>query len=89
MKTVNHSLLIVAMRTLGGGTLILVVAGGFLVSCHRAAPLPQLNIAASPVPRENRPGVELCARRQEGLVQRSQYLYRQDGAGKSAPVSPV
>jgi S1-C subfamily serine protease len=43
------------MRTLGGGTLILVVAGGFLVSCHRAAPLPQLNIADSPVPRENRP----------------------------------
>jgi serine protease Do len=55
MKTVNHSLWIVAMRTLGGGTLILVVAGGFLVSCHRAAPLPQLNIADSPVPRENRP----------------------------------
>jgi S1-C subfamily serine protease len=55
MKTVNHSLWIVGMRTIGGGTLILVVAGGFLVSCHRAAPLPQLNIADSPVPRENRP----------------------------------
>jgi hypothetical protein len=76
------------MRTLGGGTLILVVAGGFLVSCHRAAPLPQLNIADSPVPRENRPELSL-APVQEGLVQRSQYLYRQDGAGKSAPVSPV
>ena len=43
------------MRTLGGGTLILVVAGGSLVSCPRAAPPPQLNIADAPVSRENHP----------------------------------
>ena len=43
------------MSTLGGGTLLLVVGGGSLVSCRRAAPLPELNIADAPVARENRP----------------------------------
>ncbi len=41
--------------TLGGVTLLLVVAGGSLVSCRRVAPLPQLKIADAPVVRENQP----------------------------------
>ncbi len=41
--------------TLGGVTLLLVVAGGSLVSCRRVAPLPQLKIADAPVLRENQP----------------------------------
>ena len=43
------------MRTFGGRILLLVVAGGSLVSCPRATPLPQLNIADAPVSRENHP----------------------------------
>jgi len=50
----NSSLRSVAM-TLGGVTLLLVVAGGSLVSCRRVAPLPQLKIADAPVLRENQP----------------------------------
>src|SRR5258708_4795128 len=54
MKMANSSLRSVAM-TLGGVTLLLVVAGGSLVSCRRVAPLPQLKIADAPVLRENQP----------------------------------
>jgi serine protease Do len=54
MKMANNSLRSVAM-TLGGVTLLLVVAGGSLVSCRRAAPLPPLKIADAPVLRENQP----------------------------------
>ena len=43
------------MRTFGGRILLLVVAGGSLVSCPRATSLPQLNIADAPVSRENHP----------------------------------
>src|SRR5260370_33347480 len=52
MKRANSSLRSVAM-TLGGVTLLLVVAGGSLGSCRRVAPLPQLKIADAPVLREN------------------------------------
>ena len=55
MKTVNHSLRSADMRTFGGRILLLVVAGGSLVSCPRATSLPQLNIADAPVSRENHP----------------------------------
>ena len=55
MKAVNHSLRSADMRTFGGRILFLVVAGGSLVSCPRATPLPQLNIADAPVSRENHP----------------------------------
>src|SRR4029077_20011854 len=43
MKMANNLVRSVAMSTLGGGTLLLVVGGGSLVSCRRAAPLPELN----------------------------------------------
>src|SRR5258708_32870534 len=60
MKMANSSLRSVAM-TLGGVTLLLVVAGGALGSCRRVAPLPQLKIADAPVLRENQPELSFAA----------------------------
>jgi serine protease Do len=54
MKTVNEASRRAVRRVFAVASLILLLAEGWLVWSVRAAPLPTLNIAETPVARENR-----------------------------------